>query len=124
MSDDSRGWEFFTGFLMGGVVGAAVALLLAPQSGEETREMIRERGLELEDRAGDYVGEARRRAEDLAEDTRRRADEARQRGRMVLDEQRSRIESAIEEGKGAAAKKRDELMQKLEDEKAKRLPSS
>ncbi len=124
MADDSRGWEFFTGFLIGGVVGAAVALMLAPQSGEETREMIRERGLELEGRAGEYASTARRRADELAEDARRRADEARQRGRMVLDEQRSRLEDAIEEGKEAAAKKRDELMQKLEAEKSKRIPSS
>ena len=41
MSDDSHGWEFFTGFLLGTVVGAAMALLFAPQSGEETREEIR-----------------------------------------------------------------------------------
>lgn len=124
MSDDSRGWEFFTGFLIGGMVGAAVALLFAPQSGEETREMIRERGLELEGRAGELTGTARRRAEELAMDARHRADEARQRGRMILDEQRSRLEDAIEEGKEAASKKRDELMQKLEAEKSKRLPSS
>jgi gas vesicle protein len=124
MADDSRGWEFFTGFLIGGVVGAAAALLLAPQSGEETREMIRERGLELEGRAGEYANVARRRADELADDARRRAEEARQRGRMVLDEQRTRLEDAIEEGKEAAAKKRDELMQKLEAEKNKRMPSS
>jgi gas vesicle protein len=124
MADDSRGWEFFTGFLIGGVVGAAVALLFAPQSGEETREMIRERGLELEGRAGDYTSTARRRAEELAMDARERAEDARQRGRVVLNEQRSRLEGAIEEGKEAASKKRDELMQKLEAEKSKRMPSA
>lgn len=124
MADDSRGWEFFTGFLIGGVVGAAAALLFAPQSGEETREMIRERGIELEGRAGEYAGTARRRAEELAVDARQRADDAQQRGRMILEEQRSRLEDAIEEGKDAAAKKRDELMKKLEAEKTKRMPSS
>ena len=30
------------GFLSGGLVGAAVALLLAPQSGRESREQVRE----------------------------------------------------------------------------------
>ena len=27
MADDSRGWEFLTGFLLGSMVGAAAALL-------------------------------------------------------------------------------------------------
>jgi gas vesicle protein len=124
MADDSRGWEFFTGFLIGGVVGAAVALLLAPQSGEETREAIRERGIELGGRAREYGDTARHQAEELAMDARARAEEAQKRGRMVLEEQRTRLSHAIEEGKDAAGKKRDELMQKLEAEKAKRMPSS
>ena len=29
---------FLAGFVVGGLVGAAVALILAPQSGEETRK--------------------------------------------------------------------------------------
>ena len=62
MADDSRGWEFLTGFLLGAVAGAAAALLLAPQSGEETREQIRERGIELQSRAGDLSDTGLKRA--------------------------------------------------------------
>lgn len=32
--------SFLAGFLLGGIVGAGVALLFAPASGEETREQI------------------------------------------------------------------------------------
>ncbi len=124
MADDSRGWEFLTGFLLGSVVGAAAALLLTPQSGEETREQIRERGLELIGRATEFTGTAQQRAEQLAEEARQRAEEAQQRGRLVLEEQRSRLQEVIEEGKEAAAKKRDELMSRLEAEKSKRAPSA
>lgn len=124
MADDSRGWEFLTGFLLGTAVGAATALLLAPQSGEETRELIRERGIELKGRAGELTEESRLRAEALAAEARRRAEEAQERGRTVLDEQRSRLRHAIDEGKDAAQKKRDELMARLEEEKAKRAPSA
>ena len=39
-NNDSDFGAFISGFLIGGLVGAAVALLMAPQSGEETRTMI------------------------------------------------------------------------------------
>ena len=124
MADDSRGWEFLTGFLLVTVVGAAVALLFAPKSGEETRELIRERGIELKGRAAELTEESRRRAEELAAEARKRAEEAEARGRLVLEEQRTRLQTALEEGKEAAQKKRDELMARLEEEKAKRAPSA
>ena len=34
--------KFIAGFVIGGVVGAVAGILLAPRSGEETREMIKE----------------------------------------------------------------------------------
>jgi gas vesicle protein len=51
---DSEIGAFLAGFVIGGLVGAAAALILAPQSGEETRAVIRQRGIELRDQA--YVG--------------------------------------------------------------------
>ncbi|MCK4449027.1 MAG: YtxH domain-containing protein, partial [Anaerolineae bacterium] len=36
---------FFAGFLVGGLVGAAAALILAPQSGVETREQIQQKSI-------------------------------------------------------------------------------
>lgn len=63
MSDRSGGAEFFAGLVIGGLVGAALALLLAPQSGEETRAQIRDKGLEFKDRAEEGVYEARQRAQ-------------------------------------------------------------
>jgi len=39
-----QGFEnFFAGFLLGGIVGAGIALLFAPASGQETREQIARR---------------------------------------------------------------------------------
>ena len=32
--------KFIAGFIVGGAVGAVIGILLAPQSGEETREQI------------------------------------------------------------------------------------
>ncbi|TFH01737.1 MAG: YtxH domain-containing protein [Calditrichales bacterium] len=38
MADNGGG--FFKGFLFGGIIGAAVGILLAPKSGRETREEL------------------------------------------------------------------------------------
>ncbi len=50
---------FFTGALLGGVA----ALLFAPQSGEDTRHFIQEKGQEAYEKAGKSVEEAYAQAE-------------------------------------------------------------
>ena len=50
---------FLAGFVIGGLVGAATALLLAPQSGEETRVFIKDKSIELKDKAIETTEEAR-----------------------------------------------------------------
>ncbi len=52
-------FSFFMGLMMGGVVGATVALLLAPTSGEEMREQLQEQSIRLRDEVK-AVAEARR----------------------------------------------------------------
>ena len=45
------------GMLIGALAGAAAALLLAPQSGQDTRKQIQEKGIELRDRTTEMVDE-------------------------------------------------------------------
>jgi gas vesicle protein len=85
MSENNDFATFFAGLIVGGLVGAAVALLLAPQSGEETRAIIRDKSIELKDRTLEYGAEARSRAEQALEDARTRAD-------LALEEVRSRTD--------------------------------
>lgn len=73
MSDSNDFGNFFAGFIMGGLVGAAVALLMAPQSGEETRTLIKDKSIELKDKAVEYSHEARSRAEAAMVDARSKA---------------------------------------------------
>jgi len=73
-NDNSIG-AFLAGIFIGGLVGAAAALLLAPQSGEETREQIREKSIELRDRAEVTLDEARTRVGQSAETVRVKVDE-------------------------------------------------
>ena len=42
-------FNFFVGILVGGLVGATVAILLAPVSGEEVRTQLQERSIRLKD---------------------------------------------------------------------------
>ena len=55
---------FLAGVIVGGVMGALAALLMAPQSGEEIRTMLREKGVEIKDRATVSAEEALKRAEE------------------------------------------------------------
>jgi gas vesicle protein len=87
MGEKASGGEFFAGFLVGALVGAAVTFLFAPQSGEETRMIIRDKGIELRDRADELSGEAR-----------------------------VRVKEAVGEGKTAATEKKEELLVQLEVE--------
>jgi gas vesicle protein len=46
-------------FVLGAVTGAAVALLMAPATGEETRRMLADRAREGADRAREVAGQGR-----------------------------------------------------------------
>jgi gas vesicle protein len=105
MSDNSGGeiGAFFAGFLVGGLVGAAAALLLAPQSGEETRGQIRQKGIELQTRAEDAMDEARAKVDAVAADVKRRAEELQLQSKVILEEGQKQLTSAVEETKKAAS---------------------
>jgi gas vesicle protein len=89
MSERDEFGAFLVGFIVGGLTGAVVALLMAPQSGEETRALIRDKSIELRDRAQQTAEEAIGRAEKAATEARTRADELasdlRERGRGVIE---------------------------------------
>ena len=74
-SDSDEFGAFLVGFIVGGVAGAVVSLLFAPQSGEETRALIREKSIELRDYASQSAEEALANAEAAAAEARTRAEE-------------------------------------------------
>jgi gas vesicle protein len=105
MGDENRSGEFLAGAILGGMIGAAIALIMAPQRGDETRAQLREKGIEVKERMIELTEEARKTAEQWQED-----------GRSAIETQMSRVEEAVEEGKKAAAKKKKELLQEIEQE--------
>ena len=68
MSNRDDFGTFVIGLVVGGITGAMLALLFAPQSGEETRTVIKEKAIELKDKTSETVGEAYAKAEAAAND--------------------------------------------------------
>ena len=68
-----------TGILIGGLAGAVTMLLMAPQSGKETRRRIQEKSIELRDRATELlentVAQVRTKANELTADLKDRGQE-------------------------------------------------
>jgi len=86
--------SFFTGFLIGGLVGAATALLLAPQSGEETRTQIRDRGIEIKEKAEVTYADVQKKVEAATADL-----------RAKVEELSEKVDHAIAQGKETMTKK-------------------
>jgi len=64
MTSQNSGVLFFAGLVIGGLVGTALTLLLAPQSGEATRLQIRGKSLKLKDGAVESLTGAGHRAQE------------------------------------------------------------
>jgi gas vesicle protein len=77
-------------FFLGGLIGAAAALLLTPRTGQQTRELLVEQG-----------GEFARRAQEMANDAQGRAGEWLDKSRELFEEQTQRLMTAFEAGKDA-----------------------
>ena len=59
MANNDNGAGILAAFIAGAAVGAALALLFAPASGEETREFLGQRAREGRDRATDAARQGR-----------------------------------------------------------------
>jgi|SRR5688572_21682314 gas vesicle protein len=79
MRDDNGAGTIITAFILGALTGAAAALLMAPQTGEETRRMLGDRAREGADRAA----------------------EAARQGRELLNKQKENISAAFDRGREA-----------------------
>ncbi|MEJ2336883.1 MAG: YtxH domain-containing protein [Gemmatimonadales bacterium] len=73
------GDEFVLGVLVGALLGAGAALLLAPESGKRTRRRIRRSAEDLTDAAGDTLQTVADDAKRLADDARRAAERSSER---------------------------------------------
>lgn len=78
-NDNGNAGAILVAFALGAIAGAATALLLAPQSGDDTRRLLAEKARESRDKAN----------------------EAAQKSREFLERQRDHLSTALERGKEA-----------------------
>ncbi len=97
----------FGSFFLGALVGAGLALLFAPQSGEETQEEIRALAQKLRLAAEERMREAQVTIENRLENVREGVE-----SRVEL------VRDAVESGRAAAEEARTELEAKFERSKA------
>ena len=101
MSEDNGGTK--VGFFLAGLgIGAVLALLFAPRSGQETREMIAHKAEEGRDFVVTKSEEIRKQAEDAVE-----------KGKDMVSKQKELLSAALEAGKQA-----------YQEEKAKAKPGA
>lgn len=114
MAERDEFGAFLVGFIVGGLTGAVAALLLAPQSGEETRTIIKERAIELKDKASEGFGEVYSQAETAANEAVRKAEallakakqtaaELQEKGAVVLEEQKAKLSKTSPKGDSSPA---------------------
>lgn len=85
-------------FVLGGIVGAGVALLTAPQTGRETREKIKEFADETRKRAAGYAGDIKEKVESAFES-----------GKHFVEEKKTLVSTAIDAGKEAYAREKEKF---------------
>jgi gas vesicle protein len=90
MSKETSVGEKAIFLILGGVIGAATALLLAPRSGPETRKLIMNKARE----GADYVST---RSKSVADKTSEFVD----RGKEMIQQKRDSLSAAFEAGKQA-----------------------
>ncbi len=99
--------KWFTGFIIGGAIGAAVALLTASRSGEKTRALINEKSIELRDIAMNKVNEAKNlfesTKENVMDETKDRVERLKDVGRNVMQAEAEMIKESKKEAKKALA---------------------
>lgn len=95
--EDHSASSVLLAFFLGGIVGAGLALMLAPDSGTETRRKIKEFSDDVMDKSDGFS--------DGVKDAVRSGI---QKGMEVLEEKKSSITSAIEAGKTAYEAEKDQ----------------
>src|SRR5215210_3350116 len=99
-------------------LGAGVALLLAPQTGEETRKEIARRARRAQDAAQDFVEDLSGTVADKFQEVRSSVEERIEATLDAVDDKKRRVSNAYHVGRAAAREARGDLEQRIAESKA------
>lgn len=80
--------KFVAGVLVGGAVGAIAGLLLAPQTGEETRELLSDASKDVVSKTNTTVKEIQEKADVIVSDLQKKGDEIMEGIQSIINKQK------------------------------------
>lgn len=95
-------FSIFAAFVAGGIVGAGITLLLAPCSGRETRDKIKDTSNQARDATVKKATEAQKMAAGVVE-----------RGKEKVADTAGNVHAAVEAGKDSFQHRKDELLENV-----------
>ncbi|MFH1454218.1 MAG: YtxH domain-containing protein [Armatimonadota bacterium] len=84
MDNENKGMGFVFGVLVGSLVGAAVAILLTPHTGEDTRSLLKEK-----------LEEGKSKAKEIAEDLKGDMEDIVEQGKRLFQEKKEKLMETI-----------------------------
>jgi gas vesicle protein len=111
MEDDTT--KIGVAILIGGMIGAALALLYAPKSGRETRKEIIRAARRGKNRTVDLIEDTIDEVNDLVTDLKKKALDIVDQGVDLTDKTKKEIVTALEQGQKAIEKQRQKFTEAL-----------
>lgn len=105
-------------FLLGLAAGAGLALLFAPQSGEQTRREIEARANKARRRAEDLANDVTGKVTDRINTARTQVEDRIDLAKGQIEMRKQQVSSAVEAGRSAAREARAELERRIAETKA------
>ena len=105
-------------FVIGLAIGAGLALLLAPRTGEETRRDLQRRARKMGDQAQGLVSDITESVSNTLHAAKDRVEASIDSTRTAVDLKRRQVTNAVDAGRAAAAQARVELEQRIAETKA------
>ncbi|HJR79106.1 MAG TPA: YtxH domain-containing protein [Anaerolineales bacterium] len=91
----------FWAFVFGGLIGAAVALLYAPQPGEKTRRILLDNGQVVREKAMNSLHEAQARVGTFTEESKKRLEKLQKIGQHTFEEEKETLKAGFKQAKDA-----------------------
>jgi len=105
-------------FVAGLAIGAGLALLFAPRTGEETRRDLQRRARRVGDQAQDFVSEVSDQVGQRLQQARSSVEDRIDSAKQAVEIKRRQVTNAVDAGRAAAQQAREELEQRIAETKA------